>query len=312
MIKKAISLKSLDELELKQQTRNSIQDKPLIQIVAIGRHTNYHLKKDPKAKFPKWRQELSVALDKAGFIRHDIDDKTLNVGKLYKCAFREYSEEIVGVFEDLLEPEKYENFQPITKGQFEAVKFALKGILSEREYEVIILWFGLKDGKTWPREAIAFQLGLPVERIRQTIAKSIRKITTNRSKLPHLFYSDIGEESVNNLIRQLNILHKDPIFKREAELRAELREFSHSPFTYAEKATAYLVGRNATDLDKLSFSVNTYNCLRRAGIDTISDVIDYPQTEWPKIRNVSEKILKEVERKMKAFGLSNFEIPYKS
>lgn len=310
MVKKAISLKSLDELKLEIQTRKCIQDKSLMQIVAIGRHTSYHLKKDSKAKYPNWRRELSVALDKAGFIRHDIDDQSLSVGKLYKCAFREYGEEIAGVFEDLLDPEKYENFQPITKGQFEAVKFALKGILTEREYEAIILWFGLKDGKVWPREAIAFQLGLPVDRIHQTIAKSIRKITTNRAKLPRLFYSAYGEESVNNLIRQLNVLHNDPIFKREAALRAELREFSHSPFTYAEKATAYLVGRNATDLDQLGLSVNTYNCLKRAGIDTISDIIDYPKEEWPKIRNASEKVLKEVERKMKAFGLSNFEIPH--
>lgn len=312
MVKKAINLKSLDELDLDLQTRKSIQDKTLMQIVAIGRHTSYHLKKEPKAKYPNWRKKLSVALDKAGFIRHDIDDISLSVGKLYKCAFREYSDEIAGVFEGLLDPEKYENFQPITKGQFEAVKFALKGILTEMEYGVIMLWFGLKDGKNWPREAIAFQLGLPVDRTRQAISRAVRKIITNRSKLPRLYHSVMGDEGVNNLIRQLNVLHNDPIFKREAALRAELREFSHSPFTCAEKATAYLVGRNATDLDQLGFSVNTYNCLKRAGIDTISDIIDYPQAEWSKIHNVSEKILKEVERKVKAFGLTDFKIPHKT
>lgn len=308
MVRKARSLKSLDELDLKKSTRSLIikKDFPLGFVVMLGRNAIYHLENSSSAKYPSWRVDLGKALDKAGFIRHDINFKSFCVGKVYKCAYREFESQIIGSFKEIEVNEQYENFHPITDGQFESVKVALRDILSEREYKVAILWFGFEDGKTWDRENIASRLGLPVEHVRLICAKSVRKLVACRAKLPYLFFSQESEDSVNNLIHQLNILHNDPIFKREAELRAQLRDFSHSPFSCAEKATAYLIGRNATDLDKVGFSVRTYNCLRRAGIETISDVLDYPKEEWPKVRNISEKILKEVERKIRALGLSDF------
>ncbi|MDO5480250.1 MAG: DNA-directed RNA polymerase subunit alpha C-terminal domain-containing protein [Candidatus Saccharibacteria bacterium] len=222
-------------------------------------------------------------------------EKSLSVIRLYKCAFSEFGNQI-------------SELTKITDGQFESVKFALKEILSDREYEVILRCFGFQDGKCWPCEYISFQLGLADERVHQIKAKAIRKITANRAKLPCLFTSQDGEKKVSNLIFQLNILHEDLIFKSEAELRAQLHEFSNSPFTYSEKATTYLAGRNETDLARLGLKVPTYDCLSRVGITTIGDVIDYPREEWPKIKNITEKMLKEIERTMKAKGFTDFKI----
>lgn len=218
-----------------------------------------------------------------------------SVSKLYKCAFPEFENQI---------PDP----AIISDGEYEAVKFALNAMLTEKEYEVITLWFGFLDGKSWPYEAISFHTGLPLERIHQIKAKAIRKILASKTKLPCLFVSEDDEAVVDNLIFQLNVLHNDSVFKREAELRTQLREFSDSPFTYAEKATAYLAGRNETDLSRIGLNVPAYNCLSHAGITTIADVIDYPKTEWPKIKTISEKIIREVEKKMQAAGFANFRI----
>ena len=219
----------------------------------------------------------------------------VSISKLYKCAFSEFEDQIPDTVS-------------ISQGEFEAIKFALERMLTEKEYQVSIRWFGLLDGKYWPEEVISFQLGLPTERVHQIKKKAIRKIIGNRTKLPRLFISQDGEDEVNNLIFQLNVLHNDPVFKREAELRAQLRELSHSPFTYSEKATGYLAGRNETDLVELGLRVPTYDCLSRAGVNTIADVIDYPKESWPKIKNITEKMLKEIERAMKAAGFQNFKI----
>lgn len=218
-----------------------------------------------------------------------------SVCTLYKCAFPEFENQI---------PEKVN----ITKGQFNAVEFALKNMLTEREYEVVRRWFGFFDGRNWPYEVISFELGLTVERVHQIKAKAIRKITANRAKLPRLFTSQGGEHEVDEIITQLNALHEDAVFKREAELRAQLHEFSSSPFVYSEKAATYLAGHGETDLAELGLKVPTYDCLSRVGITTIADVIDYPKEEWPKVRNITEKMLKEIERVMKAKGFTDFKI----
>lgn len=224
--------------------------------------------------------------------------KSSAICRLYKCAYREFEWQI---------SECEESFH-ITDGQYSAVKHVLKEMFSEREYKIILLRFGLEDGRVWNHSAIANRLDLPYDTVCKINAKAIRKLVAKKTMLPRLFCSKKGDDVVRNIIYQLNILHDDPIFKREAELKFELRELSHSPFTYANHATVYLVGRNETDIDKLDFSVHTYNCLRRAGITTFSDIVDYPKEEWPKIKEASPKVLREIERKMRAQGFTDFKI----
>jgi len=59
-----------------------------------------------------------------------------------------------------------------------------------------------------------------------------------------------------------------------------------------------------TSIDDLDLSVRAYNCLKRAGILTLHDLVDKTENEMMKIRNLGKKSLKEVIDKVKNMGLS--------
>ena len=58
-----------------------------------------------------------------------------------------------------------------------------------------------------------------------------------------------------------------------------------------------------TSIDDLDFSVRAYNCLKRANINTLGDLVDKSELEMMKIRNLGKKSLKEVIDKIKDMGL---------
>ena len=58
-----------------------------------------------------------------------------------------------------------------------------------------------------------------------------------------------------------------------------------------------------TPIEDLDFSVRTYNCLKRANIKTLKDLVDKKQSDFMKIRNLGKKSLKEVLDKIKDMGL---------
>ncbi len=58
-----------------------------------------------------------------------------------------------------------------------------------------------------------------------------------------------------------------------------------------------------TSIEDLDFSVRAYNCLKRAGIHTLQDLVNKSETDMMKIRNLGKKSLKEVLDKIKELGL---------
>ena len=58
-----------------------------------------------------------------------------------------------------------------------------------------------------------------------------------------------------------------------------------------------------TSIDDLDFSVRAYNCLKRANIHTLQDLVNKDESEIMKIRNLGKKSLKEVLDKIKELGL---------
>ena len=58
-----------------------------------------------------------------------------------------------------------------------------------------------------------------------------------------------------------------------------------------------------TSIDDLDFSVRAYNCLKRAGVNTLGDLTEKSELEMMKIRNLGKKSLKEVMDKIKDKGL---------
>jgi len=58
-----------------------------------------------------------------------------------------------------------------------------------------------------------------------------------------------------------------------------------------------------TAIDELDFSVRAYNCLKRAGVNSLGDLTSKSEMEMMKIRNLGKKSLKEVIDKIKEMGL---------
>ncbi|MBE6618512.1 MAG: DNA-directed RNA polymerase subunit alpha [Ruminococcaceae bacterium] len=73
-----------------------------------------------------------------------------------------------------------------------------------------------------------------------------------------------------------------------------------------------LIDSNATITDKvlgmtieeLDMSVRSFNCLKRAGINTVEDLVNKTEDEMIKVRNLGKKSLDEVRAKLHSLGLN--------
>ena len=57
-------------------------------------------------------------------------------------------------------------------------------------------------------------------------------------------------------------------------------------------------------IEDLDLSVRSYNCLKRAGIATVEELVQKTEEEMMRIRNLGKKSLKEVKDKVAELGLS--------
>ncbi len=56
-------------------------------------------------------------------------------------------------------------------------------------------------------------------------------------------------------------------------------------------------------IEELELSVRSFNCLKRAGISTVEDLINKSENEMMKVRNLGKKSLEEVTEKLHSLGL---------
>ena len=57
-------------------------------------------------------------------------------------------------------------------------------------------------------------------------------------------------------------------------------------------------------IEELDMSVRSFNCLKRAGIDTVEDLTNKTEEDMIKVRNLGKKSLEEVIQKLYSLGLS--------
>ncbi len=57
-------------------------------------------------------------------------------------------------------------------------------------------------------------------------------------------------------------------------------------------------------IEELDFSVRSFNCLKRAGINTVEDLISKSEDDMMKVRNLGRKSLEEVINKLESLGLA--------
>ena len=87
-------------------------------------------------------------------------------------------------------------------------------------------------------------------------------------------------------------------------LFTDLSETMGSTSTVVEKAEAQRDKVLEMTIEELDLSVRSFNCLKRASINTVEDLISKTQDEMMKVRNLGRKSLEEVMNKLAMMGLS--------
>lgn len=117
--------------------------------------------------------------------------------------------------------------------------------------------------------------------------KLIMEISTNGSMTPE----EALALSAKVLIEHFNII-------------AELNNIADISGVMQEKKVDTIAKTLETPIEEVEFSVRAYNCLKRAGIHTVQDLVDKKEVEVTKIRNLGKKSLKEVLDKVAELGLT--------
>lgn len=121
--------------------------------------------------------------------------------------------------------------------------------------------------------------------------KLILEIFTNKSILP----DEALSKSANILIKYLKVITK--FSPEDSESIGEL--ISEEEREKSEKAK--ILDKTIEELD---FSVRSYNCLKKSGINTLRDLISYSPEEVIKIKNLGKKSLDEIKEKINKYGFT--------
>ena len=87
-------------------------------------------------------------------------------------------------------------------------------------------------------------------------------------------------------------------------LFTDLSETMGNKSTVVEKAETQRDKVMEMTIDDMDLSVRSYNCLKRANINTVEDLISKTEEEMMKVRNLGRKSLEEVINKLAMMGLS--------
>ncbi|MBR3056099.1 hypothetical protein IKG64_02160 [Candidatus Saccharibacteria bacterium] len=214
---------------------------------------------------PKWKAELVSALNQAGFIRPETDFvMSFRVRDVYMAVFLRRRESLADYLYKFSSDE-YENFVGISDDDLESVKLSLRDRLSDKEYEVLSRRFGLDYEVCQSLDYVGRSLGVTAEYARQLEARAIRKLRL-RNNLPVINF--VASKELNEAIVEFADLQKNRM----------------------------------GGLAELNLTVGAYNALRRAGIDTISDVVNRPQESWSGLRGIGPFEVAEINDKMKKIG----------
>ncbi|MCX4364959.1 MAG: DNA-directed RNA polymerase subunit alpha [Bacilli bacterium] len=137
-----------------------------------------------------------------------------------------------------------------------------------------------------PVEKVAFEVENARVGHNENYDKLIMYVYTNGSITPE----ECMALASRILIEHLNIV-------------ADLNQIADITGIIAEKKVDTITKTLETPIEEIEFSVRAYNCLKRAGIHTMQDLIDKREVEVTKIRNLGKKSLKEVIDKVNEMGL---------
>lgn len=157
-----------------------------------------------------------------------------------------------------------------------------KELLSDRKIGVIAI-----DSLYSPIERVAYEVEDARVGQSENYDKLIIDVWTNSSIKP--------EEAIAFASR---------ILIEHLEIVANVNNIANVTGLMKEKEEDPKVKALETPIEELDFSVRAYNCLKRAGVHTLQDLVNKSDAEVMKIRNLGKKSLKEVLDKVKELDLN--------
>ena len=155
-------------------------------------------------------------------------------------------------------------------------------LLGEKKLGVIAI-----DSLYSPIERVSYEVEPTRVGQNENFDKLIMNVYTNGSVTPE----EAMALSAKILIENFNII-------------ADLNNIADVGGIMAEKKVDTITKTLETPIEEIEFSVRAYNCLKRAGVNTVQDLINKKEVEVTKIRNLGKKSLKEVIDKVKEMGLN--------
>lgn len=220
---------------------------------------------------------------------NDMDVKELKISKKGPCEITAADIETDGTIE-VVNPDLHIAYVD-EDGEFNAVLTAEKGIgytpgdVNKAASNVV---------NTLPIDSIY----TPVRQANFTVEKTRVGQQTDYDKLT----LEIWTNGVIEPFEALSMAAK--ILNEHLEMFIDLSDIAKNMSIMSQKESSKKDKMLDTPIDDLQLSVRSYNCLKRAGIDTVADIISRTEHDMMKVRNLGKKSLDEVVAKVKSLGLS--------
>lgn len=201
---------------------------------------------------------------------------------------------------------------PLSDDQVKGI-YAAIGMLSEREQDVI----RKRYINLMTFDEIAPLWHVTRERVRQCEAKALRKLRhPSRFKMIKYGYDNAVLIKENEKITQKKAAlekekknldaFEEELNARSRDLRFKAEQLGLSPDEIEKTETRALqfVATADSPLEDLELSVRNYNCLRRAGIRTVGELVALISEfgeKWLTIRNLGKKGAAEISEKLKEY-----------
>ena len=138
----------------------------------------------------------------------------------------------------------------------------------------------------------------PVERVNMTVENTRVGQQTDFDKLTLDVYTR------GNVNPDVAVSLAAKVLSEHLQLFVDLTETAQVTSVMIDAPETSITKALEMNIDELELSVRSYNCLKRAGINTVEELCNKTSEDMMKVRNLGRKSLEEVLAKLKELGLS--------
>ena len=213
-------------------------------------------------------------------IRNEYENLFLEdeVPKLYNQEYGEFKIDIVKWFYDtIIRKVQFRPAKELNHLECEELVKIFETLSDKENYVLIKRYFRNKDFTINSYKEIGEELGVTPECVRQIELRAVRKLKhpSRLRKFEYVFSSNKKELDID----YIKTILSDGV-----------------TFNFDE---ATLSAKRDIPIEEMNLSVRSFNCLKRAGINTSGDLFDKTEAELMKVRNLGKKSLREVLIKRK-------------